>query len=192
MKKLLLVIFLGLVACNGAKKATSNPNAKYTVENLGNMNAMEIDQRYSDADIQEGSEMYEEGTVERPYTILYPGTEDELHITWEDEDRIKIYDLRYSGNGKWKSDTGIEIGTTYDELNKMNGKNISFYGFGWDYSGAVLWNEGKLENSGLRVFLSPEGEPGNKYYGDHIIKASPEEIEAMNLKVSSIMINYSI
>ncbi len=192
MKKLLFVIFLGLVACNSAKKATSNPNAKFSVENLGNMNAMEINQRYSDADIQEGTEMYEEGTVERPYTILYPETEDELHITWEDEGKSKIHDIRFSGNGKWKTDSGVQIGTTYDELNKMNGKDISFYGFGWDYSGAVLWNEGKLENSGLRVFLSPENEPGNKYYGDRIIKASPEEIEAMNLKVSSIMIIYSI
>ncbi len=192
MKKLLFVIFLGLVACNSAKKATSNPNAKFSVENLGNMNAMEINQRYSDADIQEGSEIYEEGTVERPYTILYPETEDELHITWEDEGKSKIHDIRFSGNGKWKTDSGVQIGTTYDELNKMNGKDISFYGFGWDYSGAVLWNEGKLENSGLRVFLSPENEPGNKYYGDRIIKASPEEIEAMNLKVSSIMIIYSI
>lgn len=192
MKKLLFVIFLSLVACNSAKKATSNPNAKFSVENLGNMNAMEINQRYSDADIQEGTEMYEEGTVERPYTILYPETEDELHITWEDEGKSKIHDIRFSGNGKWKTDSGVQIGTTYDELNKMNGKDISFYGFGWDYSGAVLWNEGKLENSGLRVFLSPENEPGNKYYGDRIIKASPEEIEAMNLKVSSIMIIYSI
>ncbi|MAM18541.1 MAG: hypothetical protein ABGW91_13745 [Christiangramia sp.] len=192
MKKLILLLFVGLVACNSAKKATSNPNAKFTVENLGSLNAMEISQRYADANIEEGSEMYEEGTVERAYTILYPGTEDELHITWEDRGKSKIHDIRFSGNGQWKSDTGIDIGTTYTELTKMNGKDISFYGFGWDYSGAVLWNGGKLEKSGLRVFLSPENEPGNKYYGDHIIKASPGEIESMNLKVSSIMINYSI
>ncbi|MGA8853946.1 MAG: hypothetical protein WB492_07205, partial [Christiangramia sp.] len=81
---------------------------------------------------------------------------------------------------------------TYAELNKMNGKKISFYGFGWDYSGAVDWNGGKLEKSGLRVFLTPGNDPSNKFYRDKIIKATPEEIEALDLKVGSIAINYSV
>ncbi|MDR5591549.1 hypothetical protein [Christiangramia sp. SM2212] len=193
MRKIFIVATLLLiVACNSAKKGTSGSSAKYTVENLGRMSAEDIDKNYPDANIEEGADIFEEGTDERPFTILYPGTENELHITWQDKNRKDIYDLRYSSNGKWNSETGVDIGTTYAELNEMNGKEIAFYGFGWDYSGAVDWNGGKLEKSGLRVFLKAGNKPDNKFYGDKIIKASPEEIQAMELKVGSIMINYAM
>ena len=193
MRKITVIIAVVLMAaCNSAKKGTSGSTSKYTVENLGKMNAEDLEKNYPDANIEEGTDMFEEGTEERPYTILYPGTENELHITWQDKERSNIHDLRYSNSGKWKSETGVDIGTTYDELNKLNGKKISFYGFGWDYSGAVDWNGGKLEKSGLRIFLTLENEASNKFYGDKIIDATPEEIEALDLKVGSIMINYSI
>ncbi len=193
MRKIILVAaVLFMAACNSAKKGTSGSTSKYTVENLGKMNAEDLVQNYPDANITEGTDMFEEGTDERPFTILYPGTSDELHITWQDKNRTRIHDLRYSEKGKWESKTGVNVGTTYAELNKMNGKKISFYGFGWDYSGAVDWNGGKLEKSGLRVFLTPGNDPSNKFYGDKIIKATPEEIEALDLKVGSIAINYSV
>ncbi|MCM8569444.1 hypothetical protein NE848_08640 [Gramella jeungdoensis] len=193
MRKIFIIsAILLLAACNSAKKGTSGSTAKYTIENLGKMDAEDLERNYPDANIEEGTDLFEEGTDERPYTILYPGTPDELHITWQDEGRTRIHDLRYAGNGKWKSETGVKIGTTYDELTKLNAKPVSFYGFGWDYSGAVVWNGGKLENSGLRVFLSPQRDHPNKFYGDHLIEATPEEIEALDLQVASIMINYAI
>ncbi|UJH90459.1 hypothetical protein LZ575_16790 [Antarcticibacterium sp. 1MA-6-2] len=131
--------------------------------------------------------VFEEGTVEMPYSILYADTPDEVQITWKNSAKTEVNDIRFSGNGKWKSSTGLKIGTTYDELNKLNEKEISFYGFGWDYSGAVMWNDGKLEDSNLRVFVSPEGETKNDHYGDHIIEATPEEIAKLNLKVQTII-----
>ncbi|WP_026932716.1 hypothetical protein [Christiangramia echinicola] len=193
MRKIILIVAVSLMAaCNSAKKGTSNSTSKYTVENLGRMDAEDLMKNYPDASLEEGTDMFEEGTDERPYTILYPGTENELHITWQDKDRTEVHDLRYSKSGKWRSETGINVGTNYDELVKMNGKDISVYGFGWDYSGAVDWNGGKLEKSGLRVFLTPGNEPENKFYGDKIINATPEEIEALDLKVGAIVINYAI
>lgn len=193
MRKILVIsAIILLAACNSAKKGTSGSTAKYTIENLGKMDSQDLERNYPDANIREGVDVFEEGTDERPYTILYPDTPHEMHITWQDKDRTKMHDLRYSGNGKWKSETGVEIGTSYEELNRLNGKQVSFYGFGWDYSGAVVWNGGKLEDSGLRVFLTPRNDHGNEFYGDHMIKATPEEIEALNLEVASIMINYAI
>ncbi|HSP40234.1 MAG TPA: hypothetical protein VLN46_02300, partial [Gillisia sp.] len=112
---------------------------------------------------------------------------DEIQITWADRARAKIFDIRFTEAGRWKSQTGIKIGTTYEELNRINGKEISFYGFGWDYSGAVMWNDGKLEDSKIFVFLSPDGQAKNNFYGDHIIEATPEEIAALNLKVKTIL-----
>lgn len=193
MRKIFLIAaVLFIAACNSAKKGTSGSTAKYTVENLEKMNSVDLQKNYPDANIEEGTDLFEEGTEERAFSILYPGTENELHITWQDKDRTKIHDLRVSKDGKWRSETGIDIGTTYAELNKMNGKKISFYGFGWDYSGAVDWNGGKLEKSGLRVFLTPANDASNKFYGDKIIEAAPEEIEALDLRVAAIIINYAI
>lgn len=193
MRKIIIVVaVLFLAACNSAKKGVSGSTSKYTVENLGKMNSADLNQNYPDANMEEGTDMFEEGTDQRPYTILYPGTANELHITWQDKKRTRIHDLRYSSDGKWESKTGVKVGTTYDELKKMNGKELSFYGFGWDYSGAVDWNGGKLEKSGLRVFLTPGNKPDNKYYIDKIINVTPEEIEVLDLKVGSVIINYAI
>lgn len=190
-KIVILIAIISLAACNSSKKTASKTSKKFTVESLQHMNAQDLSNRYPEANIKEGKGLFEEGTEERPYSILYPNTPDELHITWKDNKRTEILDLRFSQKGKWKSKSGISIGATYEELNKINGKPISFYGFGWDYSGAVLWNDGRLENSGLRVFLSPETQPQNKFIGDQIIEPSPEEIKKMNLKVSSVIINYA-
>lgn len=193
MRKIILIVaVLFMASCNSAKKGTSGTTAKYTVENLEKMNGQELEKAYPGANIEEGRDLFKEGTEERPYSILYPGTENELHITWQDNKRTRIHEIRYSGEGKWKSETGIGIGTTYEQLNKMNAKKISFYGFGWDYSGAVDWNGGKFEKSGLRVFLKPGNNLPNKFYGDKLIDASPEEIEALDLRVGSIVVNYEI
>ncbi len=186
MKKLLLLfVAVCMVACGGSKKAAENE--RFTIESLQDKTQEQILSMYSDANPDEGSELMEEGTVERPYTILYPGTKDEILITWKDESKTSIFDIRYSENGKWSSSKGIKIGTTYDELNKINGKEVKFYGFGWDYSGAVDWNGGKLEDSNIRVFLNPEAETPDKFYGDRMVDATPEEIETLDLKVSTIM-----
>jgi hypothetical protein len=193
MRKILVIVaVLVVTACNTTKRGTAGNISKFTVENIGKMTSSDIEKNYPDAHLETGTDVFEEGTSKRPYTILYPGTNDELHITWQDENRTRIHDLQYSEAGKWKSETGIVIGASYKDLNKLNGKKVSFYGFGWDYSGAVDWNGGKLEKSGLRVFLSPEGTPPNKFYGDRIIDATPQEIEALDLKVGSIIINYAI
>ncbi|MGM0933758.1 MAG: hypothetical protein ACQEWD_09975 [Bacteroidota bacterium] len=187
MKKILVIIsVLTLFACGSSRNNASKD--KFVIENLQKYSSEDLKREYPDANVREDVGMFEEGTVERAYTILFPDTPNELHVTWKDKSRTEIHDIRFDVDGQWKSDEGIQIGTTYEELNRLNGKDISFYGFGWDYSGAVMWNDGKLENSGLRVFLGPQNEPGNDFYGDRLIEASPEEIEALDLRVETIML----
>jgi len=180
-------MILALASCQSTKNSTSTISDKFLIENLIGFDSEEILEKYPDANVYETIGMFEEGTEELPFSVLYPDTPNELNITWADSSRTKIYDIRISDVGDWKSSSGIKIGTTYDELNKLNGKSISFYGFGWDYSGAVVWNKGKFENSKLRIFLTPATELKVKFYGDHIIEASPQEIEAMKLSVQSIV-----
>lgn len=185
MKRIILIIaILSLVAC-GNKNVSKD---RFLAENIKDMNAQELAKTYPEANIYEDTGLFEEGSVKRAFSVLYPDTPNELHVTWKDNERSKIHDIRFSKNGKWKTKKGIEIGTTYQALNELNKKEIAFYGFGWDYGGAVMWNEGSLENSGIRVFLAPEDQVADKFYGDRIIKATPEEIEALNLTVTSIML----
>ena len=182
-----LLTLISIVACNSSKKVTTDSSNSFFVEDLLKLNAEELKKLFPAEAITEDTGLFEEGTEEQAYTVISPDTPDELHITWKDKNRTQIEDIRIDSNGKWKSNTGIKIGSTYDELTQMNQKPISFYGFGWDYSGATLWNDGKLEKSNIHVFLAPEKEPKNKFYGDHIIKATPEEIKEMDLKVNAIL-----
>lgn len=188
MKRLiLLAMLIGVFSCKSSKTTNTSSEDPFVVENLVAYNINEIKQKHPEANMKEDVGMFDEGTEEYPYCVLYPGTPDELHITWANEERTKINDIRFNEAGKWKTREGIKPGTTYKELNELNGKPISFYGFGWDYSGAVAWNEGRLENSNLRVFLAPKNEPKNKFYGDFIIDATEEEIEDLDLKVQTVV-----
>ncbi len=188
MKKLfLLLTVLSLASCKTVKEPLASSADRFVIEDLIKLTSEDIKNRYPDANIKEAIGFYEEDTEERPYCILFPDTPNHLEITWKDEERTVINDIRFNDKGNWKSATGIGIGTTFNQLNQLNSKPISFYGFGWDYSGAVVWNDGKLENSNLRIFLAPEKEPKTKFYGDHIVKASAEEIVALNLKVQTLI-----
>jgi len=182
----MLGLILFVVSCK-SKKLTADSSDRYTIENLAKVSSTEELRRiFPDADMQEGTDLFEEGTVEKAYTILYPGSTNEVLITWSDNSRRNIQGIRVENEGIWKSKTGISIGTPYETLVEMNGP-IKFYGFGWDYSGAVDWNNGKLADTNIRVFLAPRETPPSKYYGDGIIEATEEEIEALDLSVQAIL-----
>jgi hypothetical protein len=200
MKKIILLGVLCLIfACKGTKKTTpvseTNTTAintsttnNFTVEKIArNSSAEAIQKMYPDASKKEGSGLFEEGSVERAYTILYPGTKNEIHLIWETKERKNLYQIVFSEKGDWETRSGIKIGSTYEDLVARNAKPINVYGFGWDYSGAVDWDGGKLEKSNLRVFLKPAAEPNPKFYGDGIIKPTPEELKKLNLTVGNII-----
>lgn len=184
-----ILFFSGLLLVLAACKSKMQPVAdRYIIEDLAEIATVEkIDEIYPDARPTGGTDFFEEGTVQRAYNILYPESEDEVLLTWKDRNRTRLHHVRVQKDGRWKSETGIRVGMTYDELVALNQAPISFYGFGWDYGGAVDWNGGKLEDSNIQIFLAPREEPDNKFLGDHIIEASDEEIVELDLKVSSII-----
>lgn len=181
----ILIPFL-LFSCK-SRQLTPNSSNRFVIENLAQVNsAAELERIFPEAPKEEGVDAFDEGIVRRPYTILFPGTEDEVLLTWNDNDRTKLHHIHVKHDGRWETSHGIEIGTTYDELVEINGP-IAFYGFGWDYSGAVDWQEGELSGSDIRVFLAPKNTPPGKFYGDRIIEATKEEIEALQLTVQAIL-----
>lgn len=185
MKKILVICLASvLFSCKGTKPV-SEELPDFVIDNTAKVSSPEmLEKKYPNGNIVNGKSAFEEGTAERDYSLLYQSTKNEAVVTWKNG---KVYDIAVSGNGDWRSKNGIAVGTTYEELVHLNKKPIRVYGFGWDYSGAVDWNGGKMEKSKVQVFLSPTGEIPEKFYGDQIISPTEGELKKMNLKVSTIL-----
>jgi hypothetical protein len=101
-----------------------------------------------------------EGT-EMPGYVVYADTPDQLEVAYDSTYAVgKPSLLRISGQGtRWKTTEGISIGTTLEELIRINGKAITFYGFGWDYGGTISsWNGGKISEMLNLVIGQKQGE----------------------------------
>ena len=95
--------------------------------------------------------------------------------------------------GYWATAEGVKIGTKLDDLVKMNGKPISFSGFGYVYAGTLRsFNKGKLsiyqDNLGIVI-----GEPDNlegldEFMGDKDCSTSNKKILDKGVKVAEINI----
>lgn len=185
---LLACTFLLLTSC-GKKPLTANSPEKFDMEVLADVIArQDLENIYPEAQIADGTELFDEGTVERSYSILYPHTPEKILVIWKEKDRKNLHQIFLDGKSRWRSKTGIRIGTTYDELVELNGAPIKFYGFGWDHSGAVDWNKGGLANTNIMVYLEPTVAPPKDFYTDKVIETTKDEIENMKLKVRAILL----
>jgi HAMP domain-containing protein len=82
MRKILfLTLVISLAACKSRKPVSSSE--KYELENLAHVISKgDLQKTFPDAQIAEGVDLFEEGTVERAYTLLYPDTKDELLLMY--------------------------------------------------------------------------------------------------------------
>jgi hypothetical protein len=56
----------------------------------------------------------------------------------------KVVTIRGS-QSVWHTVAGVTLGTTVDELQKLNSKPFEFNGFGWDYGGQIVnWHGGTM------------------------------------------------
>ena len=188
MRKFLILGLIILASGCKSKKLTANSAEKFRLENLAEViKKNNLETIYPEAEISEGIDLFEEGTIERAYSILYPNTKDELLIIWDDKTTNNPYQIYTENDGRWRTREGIEVGTSYEDLVEINEGSIDFYGFGWDYSGAVDWKDGKMKDSNVRVFLAPVTAPPKSFYGDQIIEADPQDIINLDLKVRAII-----
>lgn len=115
-----------------------------------------------------------------------------LEIIWKDPDHKRNPELvRIAGEttSVWKTDTGITLGTTLKEVEKINGKPFKISGFEWDLGGLVVdWNGGKLTAQTLGMGFQPrEGvteKEAQSVNGDRVFPSTNRVLQKMNPKVS--------
>lgn len=140
-------------------------------------------------------------------TILKTEPATHVEITWSDSGKkqgIISVTLVSDGdffadtleNGLWKSRTGVYIGMSVNDLQKVNGRPFTFSGFGWDYGGGVMrWEGGALEGKGLAVQLAegpqaPEVSESeyNQVIGDIPVTSDNLVVKKLQARVWSISI----
>lgn len=111
--------------------------------------------------IKRSTGYYPEGMGEYQNTLLFPGTKNEVEFVWQDDSITfsGLASINLSRQGTdWKTKEGITLGTKLKELEKLNQKPFTFYGFGWDYSGMTDWDNGHLHDRKVFVNLGYPGE----------------------------------
>jgi len=120
-----------------------------------------------------------------PGVRVYPNTENELQIAWDAQAYTDLPALLrvQSPDTDWKTDQGITIGTTLEELIGINGGHFKFLGFGWDYGGKVSnLEDGDISND---LFLTLEEVTGTtpELLGDQEISTDNPAVQPKNIQV---------
>ena len=109
-----------------------------------------IDPQTSEADLRElaGREMVRSDEVYLAEGFCTDGTRlfaempYEVEVAWADSARTQPAFVRSrSAEGPWRTPSGVGVGTTLAELERLKGEPLSFSGFGWDYGGMTTWEE---------------------------------------------------
>lgn len=166
----------------------------YTLDSLLFYNSeSELKSKYG-KNVVRSTGYYPEGMGEYQNTILFPNSNYEVEFVWLNDsiDFSQLAYLRIGSDSKgWKTRQGISIGTSLKQLEELNKKTFTFYGFEWDYSGMVNWNGGELEEEQIFVTLAYPGDMVEQEHesiiGDHEILSSSDLAQKVNPIVSEII-----
>jgi hypothetical protein len=147
-------------------------------------------------------------------TTLFKGTPDEAQILWKDAARTQPESVMIRAEtaelneakpalkpSQWTTENGLRIGSTLREVEQLNGKAFTVYGFGWDYGGNVSnWQDGKLQTGKGKSYLSvgfntsaltPAQEKiYEKVMGDSEFASSNPAMQQLNPTVQTITISF--
>jgi hypothetical protein len=160
----------------------------------------DLRQRYGDSVVQSSRIELGEGETS-PGTILFP--EDSLRrveILWQDtvQHRRPARAILRGDRSRWQVGHGITLGTSLQDLERLNGKPFTLAGFGWDYSGAVTaWDGGTLDGALAQttLYLDPgpaqyESAPYSQVLGDRDYSSSLPAMQQLSPRVYQIFIDY--
>lgn len=134
-------------------------------------------------------------------TVLYPG--DSLRraeIVWQDSvARRRPSRLILRGSRSlWQVGPGISLGTSLQELERLNGRPFTLAGFGWDYAGVVTdWKGGALDSAlaGVKLYLDPgpaqkESAPYSQVLGDRDYSSALPAMRQLAPRVYQIFVDF--
>lgn len=114
-------------------------------------------------------------------TQVYPGTNKAFTVYWKEKQYHKKIEMIecYTEESPYRTASDIGIGTSLQYLLELNGKKITFYGFGWDYGGGIVsFNGGKLEKSKLHYILDMTYDTtGHSIMGDAAFNTDMPEVQ---------------
>jgi len=124
-------------------------------------------------------------------TIIYPNTNNELLIYWQNSDFKTIRQIIISKpGGEWQTMEGIHIGQSIEDVTKLNGAPFNLTGFQWDYAGKTLnWQGGTL-SSNLTLTFDYSGDISIYPFliGDKVISSDNSSLLKLHPRVRQILV----
>lgn len=179
---LILTVFASLVIVSCNNNPSDNKSEK-TIENEEKEEVKFIEdfarfedsemlaEHFGEENILNDTWSIAEGTETYLVTIVNPDCKNQIIIYWDkaskDYEDFAFAEARYS---EWNimgeeldeegvtypSKSGVKVGMTLAELEKLNGKPVSFMGFGWDYGGMVTSIGDKFQGLEISLFCPTE------------------------------------
>lgn len=196
---LALIVLISVSACQSNStetKETKKPiqketqkfteRSKYILNKLMEYPSEEALKKDYGEKMESAIELREEGTVEYAISKIKVGENAELKFIWKDKKYRKgIESIVLRGNQcKYKTISGLSLGMSLKEIEKLNESSFQFYGFAWDASGSVVFENGKLKSDQEQIFLSPPMEELPKEFhslmGDYLITSSEPLAQKLN------------
>lgn len=127
-------------------------------------------------------------------TVVYPNSNNEVLIYWQNEDFENIRQIVISKPGSdWHVGGSIHIGTSIEEVMKVNGRPFEMAGFDWDYGGTSLnWQGGNLHSSITLVFdYSGEVSIYPFLVGDKAVASDNSSLLKLKPSVQKIVVSFN-
>ncbi|HKP50237.1 MAG TPA: hypothetical protein VJU17_09505 [Gemmatimonadales bacterium] len=161
---------------------------------------IELRERYGPSVVESARIELGEGET-TPGTVLYPG--DRLRraeIVWKDtvSHRRPARVILRGTQSKWHVGQGISLGTSLQELERLNGRAFVLAGFGWDYAGVVTdWKGGGLDSTlaSVKLYLDPgpaqqQSAAYSQVLGDRDYSSDLPAMQQLNPKVGQIFVDF--
>lgn len=160
----------------------------------------ELRQRYGDTAVTTTRIQIGEGETVLG-TVLYEG--DSLRraeIMWHDTLKLRRPSrvVLRGKQSRWQVGPGISLGTSLQELERVNGRSFTLAGFGWDYGGVITdWEGGALDTAlaGIKLYLDPdpslyESADYSKVLGDRDYSSATPPMQQLQPRVAQVFVDF--
>jgi len=138
-------------------------------------------------------------------SVLYPNTNREVIFIWGDEVNYRTINFMMIGGGLmsksatsanntiehnvWRSKQGIYSGMSLQELQELNGSDLSFYGWHLDQAGMLApRNSGQIDFKKVGIVLNCLNCNDRSYKPVNIVKSSDQLAQERKIYVSTLII----